>query len=253
MIKLSSENSSVNWVAKGENDGKPSYFKLSIGQLALDATITTEKFIYATDADCRNEPFNQLVLEKLSKEGSCSCQPGVSYGKNLDKIVEHFPVCENGEARGGFYEEVRKISKEIQIKPCTKLQYLGTSHEVPMPSQRDVAMFWYKFINPPIVVVREKYVILDFVAMVGSIGGTLGLCIGFSFYDFIKNLATHLASCILTVTGHKTEMNENKMVNKSRPNDECSIRAMRIHLFDLQKKIDQLTKENPNSGLISVQ
>ena len=34
------------------------------------------------------------------------------------------------------------------------------------------------------VTVKEEYVIYDAVAMISAIGGTMGLCIGFSFSDF---------------------------------------------------------------------
>ena len=36
--------------------------------------------------------------------------------------------------------------------------------------------------------VKEQYVIFDAVAMVGAIGGTLGMCIGFSFSDMVSSL-----------------------------------------------------------------
>ena len=39
------------------------------------------------------------------------------------------------------------------------------------------------FAYPPKVEVREEYLIYDAVAFVSSIGGTLGLCIGISFYN----------------------------------------------------------------------
>ena len=38
--------------------------------------------------------------------------------------------------------------------------------------------------SPKRVSVNEEYLIYDFVAMISAIGGTLGLCIGFSFFDF---------------------------------------------------------------------
>ena len=38
--------------------------------------------------------------------------------------------------------------------------------------------------NPPRVHVEDEYLIYDLLAMISSIGGTLGLCIGFSFTEF---------------------------------------------------------------------
>ena len=50
-------------------------------------------------------------------------------------------------------------------------------------------MFIFSFKSPPKVAVKEEYLIYDAVAMVGAVGGTLGLCIGFSF--------SQLSTCLL--------------------------------------------------------
>ena len=42
------------------------------------------------------------------------------------------------------------------------------------------------FQQPPKVTVKEEYLVYDAVAFVSSIGGTLGLCIAFSFYNSIS-------------------------------------------------------------------
>ena len=49
----------------------------------------------------------------------------------------------------------------------------------------NVARFGFIFAVPPLVIVKEEYVIYDAIAMIGAIGGTMGLCIGFSFMDCI--------------------------------------------------------------------
>ena len=38
---------------------------------------------------------------------------------------------------------------------------------------------------PPKVTVFEEYLIYDFVTMISAIGGTMGLCVGFSFFDIM--------------------------------------------------------------------
>ena len=38
----------------------------------------------------------------------------------------------------------------------------------------------------------EEYLLYDFGGMIGSIGGTLGLFIGFSFYDVILKIINYL-------------------------------------------------------------
>ena len=61
-------------------------------------------------------------------------------------------------------------------------------------------MFKILFPSPPKIDVHEEYLIYDVVAMVSSIGGTLGLCIGFSFYDLSKTFLGWLGKMLKNVT-----------------------------------------------------
>ena len=73
------------------------------------------------------------------------------------------------------------------MKPCTKLQYPKESqHKVSNPNFR--AEFALSFGKPALVAVKEEYLIYDLVSMIGAIGGTLGLCIGFSFVEVCRSL-----------------------------------------------------------------
>ena len=43
-------------------------------------------------------------------------------------------------------------------------------------------------LNTPNIMVYEKYAVYDFSGIVGTVGGSLGLFIGFSFMDFMLML-----------------------------------------------------------------
>ena len=45
-----------------------------------------------------------------------------------------------------------------------------------------------KYGAPEVVIVYEEYLITDFTVVLGSVGGTLGLFIGFSFFNIISYL-----------------------------------------------------------------
>ena len=80
-------------------------------------------------------------------------------------------------------------------KPCTKLQYKQDAstdvydyyddaiNNVP----KNQVKFGIQFVNPPRVSVKEEYIIYDSVAMISAIGGTMGLCIGFSFSGIVRS------------------------------------------------------------------
>ena len=70
---------------------------------------------------------------------------------------------------------------------------LGTSYQ---NREKDEARFELWFTKPIKVKVKEEYLIYDFVSMIGAIGGTLGLCIGFSFLDLTRPLIGLTRSCL---------------------------------------------------------
>ena len=59
--------------------------------------------------------------------------------------------------------------------------------------------------SPYEIEVNEEYFILDLVGVIGSIGGTLGLCIGFSFMDLFRDLGTSLVQALTRIIRHKKE------------------------------------------------
>ena len=83
----------------------------------------------------------------------------------------------------------------VCLKPCSILQYSGI---VKYKERLDVAhsvQFKYRFANPQSVKVHEEYLIYDMIGLIGSVGGTLGMFIGFSFtgvvtcfFNFLKKL-----------------------------------------------------------------
>ena len=64
--------------------------------------------------------------------------------------------------------------------------------------------------------VNEEYVIVDLVQMMSSIGGTLGICIGVSIYDFIKFCFRHFMSTLTQEQAFENEVK--KKVRKRKKN-----------------------------------
>ena len=91
----------------------------------------------------------------------------------------YLPLCKNATERKCF-TDAKRLAKEDDIirKPCTKLQYgvtLSTWDVLP-----NIVYYHFSFADPR-VIVKEEYLIYDLLAVVSSIGGVMGLCIGFSF------------------------------------------------------------------------
>ena len=72
---------------------------------------------------------------------------------------------------------------KVLKKACTKLQYSNTVVRSTFKYFFNKISFKVNFPNPPETVVKEEYLLFDLISMIGAVGGTLGLCIGFSFME----------------------------------------------------------------------
>ncbi len=93
-------------------------------------------------------------------------------------------LCENGEENyrmGLKYIALVKVAKKVCSISCIRTEYVGRLQFVSYPSHGST-IFWHLESD---VQVYEEYLIYDVNGMIGSIGGLLGLFLGFSFLDFI--------------------------------------------------------------------
>ena len=191
--------------------------------------------------DCRKTPFNQLVISRLIEEvmKSCTekCRPELSVGKSLDKLMSDLPICETKEqARCAEHKWVKILETTKVKKPCTTLQYRGQGSK--FKTGNNTATFWYRFYGKePHVDVKEEYLILDFVAMVGSVGGTLGLCIGFSFNNFFGFVSNQIMQIIRRLKRVKEEERVTYYVTKEEVNElvhEALLKSMKSEMQKMQ-------------------
>ena len=73
----------------------------------------------------------------------------------------------------------------------------------PYVTDQDTIMFQVTMQSPYEIEVNEEVIILDLVGVIGSIGGTLGLCIGFSFKGLIRDLGGSLAQALARIIRDK--------------------------------------------------
>ena len=83
-------------------------------------------------------------------------------------------------------------------RPCQILEYDGTIFDIDMlPEEirnKSTSMFQmkYKFSTPELTTEYKEHLVFDTVNMIGSIGGTLGMCIGFSFSGIISTVLEYV-------------------------------------------------------------
>ena len=81
------------------------------------------------------------------------------------------------------------------LRPCHILEYSGQS-EFSMFGLGNSIKFEYKFLPPQLKTVYKEYLIFDMVGVIGSVGGTLGMCIGFSFSGIISTISNLILNTI---------------------------------------------------------
>ena len=84
---------------------------------------------------------------------------------------------------------------EEHLKTCVTTQYLGKI-EAEYDSVLNYAVILYKFALPLKAKVYEEYLITDGITLIGSVGGTLGLFIGFSVSNVVYFIVDFFKSTI---------------------------------------------------------
>ena len=101
------------------------------------------------------------------------------------------PKCERKVYNGVVDYGSKNGKEEVAIMFLNyPILYLIAAHMGATPDDAFIAErtgFWV-LLATPIVVVYEKYAVYDFGGIVGMVGGSLGLFIGFSFMDFMLML-----------------------------------------------------------------
>ena len=115
------------------------------------------------------------------------------------------------------------------MKPCPVFQY-SVQQDSTFTHNLNEAEFEIAFTKPPKVFEREEYLIYDMMTMIGALGGTLGLCVGFSFTDVAKLIFKYLELGFYRFYLGKSKIGQ---VNESPPTSSS-----------LEMRIDAICKSN---------
>ena len=174
--------------------------------------VRPEKYLYMPDVKtCRDKPFNELLLKKTFKqmqENNCSrhCLPSNFFLCSDELESKNIPHCWNKSELKCFSKARKMVFRETLKKPCTKLQYSNVALQDTRKWESSKTEFRIKFAEPYHVKVKEEYLLHDLVSMIGAVGGTMGICIGFSFtevFNFLMDLALLWASKIMKARKNK--------------------------------------------------
>ena len=150
--------------------------------------------------DLKQEQYRYMTTatnNKCSYESYYECMSRL-ISANLDGSLEKcslvslpsLPICKikSDYVLEEFWSNWDKAEEKCPIKLCITLEYSGVSGYYKKLNDKNVTVgFAYK-ISSNLVTIYEEYLIYDAISTVGSVGGTLGMCIGFSFTGVISFL-----------------------------------------------------------------
>ena len=184
-VALSTQNNSYCGYGTTFYDGKVTEVRARLGQTKY-MTVRPEKIIYSQENEkCRSKPYHDTLLETTLQRAKLRYdKPCIPSGyRSCKEIAQNkTKTCENERDKQVFNEKLTAAKKEMIVKPCTVFQYLVDETTYDWESD-NVVKFEMVYATPVRVNVKEEYLIYDMVSMIGAIGGTMGLCIGFSFKD----------------------------------------------------------------------
>ena len=205
-IYFTSEDNSYGITGAYWVDGEILSFQMNAQQRYTALGIKEEKYQRLKDkSPCRDEPFHNCYGSRFLKKSFEEC-PKKCLAHSIPKAVAQVkdnPICEaKSEAWNCSFKVGLRLLRTLLAngtcleRSCTLIQYDGKivfeeSHpESPLvhPNSRS---FSYSFMRTS-VAIHEEYLIYDFIGMLGSIGGTLGMCIGFSFVSLSSVLLFYL-------------------------------------------------------------
>ena len=118
----------------------------------------------------------------------------------------HTEICQKASDVDCFLEYCAKngiITKLVETglcqQSCSTIEFSGKlvyEGQVPGLDMNHTTYFSYSIKAPATMRVNEEYLIYDFVGLVGSVGGTLGMFIGFSFMNVISDVLIYIKSLL---------------------------------------------------------
>ena len=198
-VILTSESNSYGVVLVSWVEGKTLDISLTSPEKPKEAIIdleATQYKMYQPTSNCKTDLsyYKCMGLRFLQKwqYKNCTkfCIP-IIYQTLINLVTnDTYEVCEIAQENACITEEMKRIKLQASTecsKSCTKFEYAGKVKYKNSMNYNGIGD-WYMIFPSSDMIFIEEYLIYDFIGMVGSIGGTLGLFIGFSFMDIFFHL-----------------------------------------------------------------
>ena len=185
-------------------NGRPYRLITKLGEY-VKIRVSPEKYVYLREkTQCLDqtiyEAWESQLMEQLDlKDCPMQCLSMKMPTNNSVSLCPSTKIKEKNCVRSKINANfVKFISSGNFSRSCTKSQYSGEIEEIKIKEDdKNVFTLAYTFSLPETTLVNEEYLIYDIVGVVGSVGGTLGMFIGFSFigvFSFLFDCVRKISS-----------------------------------------------------------
>ena len=238
-IFISSEENSYGMTMHDWRDGKRIRLNGVQGFLWIEVQPKKLKKM-KLEYKCSEHGFYNCFHDDLMKQDFDHC-PRKCYSISANRNTE--PICTTLDEFQCSHNVTKTLKAESNCKPgCTLIDFGLESEyqeDLDAPDAKRNVTLAYKVLNP-IIKVEEEYLIQDFVGMLGSIGGTLGLFIGFSFSGAISFVLHHIQRIMERVLSKREEK-----ANDHQEQDIIRV-APKRHSDHLESTLDDILKKVDN-------
>ena len=216
----SEENSYGRATTQWFDGGNVEIFKVYYGDLIKITEVTEYKHI---DTLCSLDSYYECLAKrfthvtKTSNVTGMHCPFDVCAPFTLPFSDDEIPICKRNAENVCFKEVLSKL-EEDQDKYCKKsciVKQFGITKTSTVPlhlRKRGQTVFGYQFEAPkatrnqlskqPFKNVKREVWVVTFTSLVGNVGGTLGMFIGFSFFMGFENLVAFMETFLSSMKTH---------------------------------------------------
>ena len=234
-IQLTSKANSYGLIKSYWPDGEVLTFDFGKFTYQAEVEIVAKKNVFIEDkGQCSNDSFHKTIMLSDDFE-TCprKCLPLLLPDLEL-------PLCKDDNETECIVNRIGDITDFSIKKACQTLEFEGkVTSEMKLESNMHRSLsFFYHFAQPANTIVSEEYLVYDFIGMVASIGGTLGLFIGFSF----TSLATFVINIFKKLKDNSTIKDD--VTGTTLPNADIEkFEESQQAIQKLQFQMDQVLKE----------
>ena len=167
--------------------------------------IRQKKYMYLNHNNkCSNETFVEQWMPHLLQANFSKAPKKCA--NNFMLSSDELPLCgwglgQNKTNRNGAYKVIMDSYKNFRGKighkrPCKIIEYTGETTSDNKRYSNKIFTLKVRFGSPGMSLHYTERLVFDLVGMVGSVGGTLGMCIGFSFSGLTSTILGNIKSSI---------------------------------------------------------